>query len=321
MAKQRDPQSDTPSGTQSDLQEPLSDIQITKEMSVIHGSNQGLTGPLSSVKYQTAANSKVSFLTLPAELRCEVYSLILLRERPIDPWLTLFPGDTKLELGLGLLRVSKVVNSEACSLFYKRNCFDFSSESPENISSFLAHIGVHNASSIRHIITQFPMFQIGNDGKAELEDDGKVKLRQDSMNTLAIIQASCTSLSTLTISALSLEEQLFRLGDHKLATETLQLVDTRIRGISSLREIIAMVFEESMVSNSKPGHRDTIESLGWTIKHMNWEEYFGSESEDEDEYDGSHGFDHRYDNLDNYDFDLDPQQLLPGSEFRGSRYR
>ncbi|KAK1764239.1 hypothetical protein QBC33DRAFT_457687 [Phialemonium atrogriseum] len=241
----------------------------------------------------TIAETPTGFLSLPSELRNEIYELILLCQEPIDPCDEY--NRRQQQLTLGLLRTNKAVHDEASSLFYSRNRFDFTNATPEEVSLFIEKIGSSNAGCIRHILIEFPQFlHLGSDD---------VTLVEDSASILAIIQSGCANLSTLTTSIDStsaMESRLDGLDNYKVATEVLNLVDARFKAISSLQHIILEVYEDGPSDHI----RRAMESYGWT---MNTREYV-----EEDEGYSIGGFSdfedgYRYygDDSDDYDIDND----------------
>ncbi|KAJ5288045.1 hypothetical protein N7478_003731 [Penicillium angulare] len=126
-----------------------------------------------------------SFLSLPAELRNEIYKYLLVCRNPINPW------GTGHELASNLLSTNTTILYEASSLLYGNNCFDLTSLSPKLISEFLNAIGLVNASHLQCIRIDFPEFR-------NFEDEVSF---EDNLHTLAMIQAYCTNLKYITTTA------------------------------------------------------------------------------------------------------------------------
>ncbi|SPJ74501.1 uncharacterized protein FTOL_04232 [Fusarium torulosum] len=192
-----------------------------------------------------------SFLCLPGELRNAIYEIILLQSEPIDPWL-----GCGSQVPAGLFRVSKTVHREATLLFYSQNRFDFARCDPEELASFLRQIGTRNASSIRHIIIDFPKFLYLDPGDVTI--DGK------SVSILGNILSSCTGLSTLRTSLYSTSNMEFRLDNlehYGVATEALHLVNTHFKAIPSLAKIVLEVYEDGPSDYL----RRRMESYGWIL--------------------------------------------------------
>lgn len=98
-----------------------------------------------------------------------------------------------------------------------------------------------------------------------------------------------------------MEVRLDDLGNNKIATEALELVDSRFRNISSIEKIIVEVFEDG-----PSGHiRRRMESHGWVVnqnERVEEEERF-SDFDYDDDYDNGHGY--SSDDVDDYDIDND----------------
>jgi hypothetical protein len=228
-----------------------------------------------------------NFLSLPSELRNNIYEqLLVLQEpivRPTRPWSWYSPLRA---LHPELLLANKTVHREASSLLYAQNHFDLSMCTSEHVASFLDQIGRHNASHIRHICIDFPDFR----------DLGQpnVALKDDSVRILAKIQSDCTNLSTLTTSLDStnaMELKLDALDSPRIAGEALALVDARFRAILSLEEVVVEVYEDGPSVDI----RRKMEGYGWTIN--------ATERAEDSDFDRSFsdGDDYGYDYSDDYD--------------------
>lgn len=207
----------------------------------------------------TTANTTASFPSLPGEVQNSIYKLILLDQDPIDPR---HRYDEQQKLTLGLLRANKVVHDEASSLFYGHNRFDFTNIGANQVASFLEKIGSKNAGYIRHVLIHFPRFRY--------LDPGDIALQEAIISILSSIQSSCSSLSTLTTSLYStsaMELRLDNLDHYAVATEALELVNTRFRAIQSLQDIILNVYDDG-----PSGHiRARMKGHGWTISIREYE--------------------------------------------------
>ncbi|KAF5602479.1 hypothetical protein FPCIR_1820 [Fusarium pseudocircinatum] len=235
----------------------------------------------------------VSFFCLSGELRNAIYEIILLQSEPVDPWLR-----CGLQVLTGLFRVSKTVHHEASLLFYSQNCFDFAGRDAEQIASFLRQIGNHNASSIRHIIIDFPQF-------LHL-DPGDVTIDDESVSILGNILSRCTSLSTLRTSLHStrnMEVRLDNLDHYSIATEALHLVNTHFRAIPSLPEIILEVYEDGPSDSL----RRKMKSYGWVLSENPFEEeeYWDRRFSDIDSEDYGYGYYDDNNSYDDDDYDID----------------
>jgi len=249
----------------------------------------------------------LSFLSLPRELRDQIYELVLLHEESIDPWAGFF---SRQKLTPGLFRVNKATHNEAISLFYTWNCFDFTKGHSENIASFLEQIGRSNADCIRHIQIDFPRFFLEN---------GCITLDEDSISTLATLQSGCDYLGTLTMPRVSSTHvapiitsveavDIATATDPKVITEALELINTHIRSISSLQDIIVELYEDY---EDVPRYhiRGEMERLGWKIHQIGEAEFRDGLESDRDDYDddytGHWSYDDGDDDADDYDIDDD----------------
>lgn len=162
-------------------------------------------------------------------------------KHPLYPWFT--PSSRyhwRQNLATGLLHASKAVHREASSLFYGQNRFDFAYVSPERIISFLEKIGSNNASHIRHIIFNFPRFP-----SLYLDD---ITLDVDSVKILETIQKGCVNVRTLTMSlntATNMECIVYIFENRETITEALGLINSSLRAIPSLQDIIVEVSEKA----------------------------------------------------------------------------
>lgn len=121
------------------------------------------------------------------------------------------------------------------------------------LTSFLEYI------VLRRICIPFPTF---DDYHAR-----SVTLQKDSIRTMELICDKCTNLAILetTLEATAaVELSIDSLDNPRAAAEALALVDTRFKAISSLKEIIANVYDEIPSLDL----RDKMRSCGWTNHRM-----------------------------------------------------
>ncbi|KAF7870361.1 hypothetical protein EAF04_004107 [Stromatinia cepivora] len=208
-----------------------------------------------------------SFLSLPSELRNNIYEQLLVVEK-------IFPYGPFRPKGLtpGLLLTRKTIHDEASSVLYAQNVFVLS----WNTEPFLNQIGRRNASSILHIYIPFPYFDY-----LELHN---ITLKNESSRMLAKIQDYCTGLTTLETgvgTTDAMEFRLDRLENFNIVAEALALVDARFRAIPAIRNIIVNVYEEG------PFYiREEMKNHGWEINTNKWMEDVDSDkSFSDDEYD------------------------------------
>ncbi|KAF7868618.1 hypothetical protein EAF04_005149 [Stromatinia cepivora] len=197
-------------------------------------------------------DSKLNFFDLIIEIRLKIYKELLVVAKPISFDISFGRGhldaDAKESVGpsLQLLRVNKQIYFEATSILYRNNTFELScaeeSLTPtifrsKNPVHFLTQIGNRNASFIRHLGIYFPWFKTCKEGQTRLE--GKL---------LELIAAKCTCLTTIKMllwdnhrtdylrHQRSLQHEYVEIGN--ISAELLKLIDTELKKISSLTEII-----------------------------------------------------------------------------------
>lgn len=175
-----------------------------------------------------------SFLDLPRELRDQVYGHCLVGDKGslCPPFIPYF------EVTTGLFRVSKSVYREASCVFYSQNTINLSG--PESIVPYLKKIGSLNAEHIRRVLIAFPGFS-----SLEL---GHVALGDEFVDDLASIRCYCPHLHTVIINELyshSSHLDIYERSEKpEVLTEALSLVDSQLRTIPSLRNILINTSED-----------------------------------------------------------------------------
>ncbi|KAK8054618.1 hypothetical protein PG994_009685 [Apiospora phragmitis] len=227
--------------------------------------------PVATVVNKLAMESKnveeKPFFSLPREIRDQIYKLCLLSSETLQPlyaWSRMNKG-----FAIKLLRTSKTVHAEACSVFYGQNRFDFSDSFyfinvmdftnfalAKEVGSFLEKIG-SSAEYLGNAVIAFPQY-----ARIEL---GNTALAPQNMAIIASLRRRCPNLrnllTDLASTFINLEHQL--LGrERPLRHEALALVDAHFRSIPSLQHIIVQVHE---VHLSDDKFREDIERLGWTL--------------------------------------------------------
>jgi len=216
-----------------------------------------------------------NFLSLPSELRNNIYEQLLVLQQPITCPIRFWRRQLIRRAGatsaftLGLLRANKIIHFEASSILYGKNCFDLECRSSEDVALFLERIGRKNASYILHMNLDFPEFQY--------LDPTDITIQDDSIGILTKIQSDCINLKTLTLSLSSTDEMEARLDalDYpKIVVEALRLVNARFRAISSLQEIIVEVYEDGPNDHI----RREMKKHGWIINETKIDEPLDFES-------------------------------------------
>jgi hypothetical protein len=243
------------------------------------------------------ANMPTNLLSLPSEIRNNIYEQLLVLQEPVDPFNPWFRLTNLGALTPGLLLVNKAIHRETSSLLYAQNQFDFTQCTSESVTKFLDQIGRNNANYIRHIYIDFPEFNHLDMNNITLEDD--------SARILEKIQNDCIKLDTLTTSLRSTNDMELKLDalDHpKIVANAIALINARFRTILCLRDIVVEVYEDGPSKQI----RSAMENHGWTIRTRKNPEDIGScrsFTDSDDDYDD---YSDRYDyNDDEYDIDYD----------------
>lgn len=189
-----------------------------------------------------------SFLTLPCELRIKIYELCLSSTMFVDtsPWTRQCQ-----RLTIGLLCTNMTIHSEAMSVLYGQNRFDFAEQQIyQDATWFFGKIGTFNAAMIRHARVWFPQFHY--------RESNGVTLDQHSLTSINTIKNNCPNLKTILVSlySIAIREPV----NPKLAVGALEQVDFLFRMSPSLQEII---FEAD--KNHPSACMRSKMSFGWTI--------------------------------------------------------
>jgi len=226
----------------------------------------------------------MNFLDLPAEIRLQIYEELLVRSEPIIFRMSGFPPSPPLYLYKGayglcpaLLRASKSVYREASPLLYSRNRFDFSDSDliytmlklstnckSLALTSFFSQIGDKNTSFIRHLYIDFPTFRDHRPETTALEDN--------NIKTLELIRDKCTNIAILEMSLYDIWpfEYFKANGSLIVAEAALELLDTRFKAISSLKEVIVHIYRDPIAGNNL---QKKMRDCGWTVNVTILEEY------------------------------------------------
>jgi hypothetical protein len=225
--------------------------------------------------------SSTNFLSLPLEIRHQIYEHILIFPTQIMSWhlprnthshglceWTFSGWSTGLDheedttkfgsLTPGLLRTNKQIYHEAAGVLYGRNVFELYRDGLQSMKKFFELIGCTNASSIRHLRIEFPYINSLKAGEINLEDNG--------IKILELIKTKCTQLRTLTTelySTIDMEEHLAE-DTPETATAALEMVNCYFKTLFPLVKIIL----EVPTASKLPHVRKEIERLGWLQKNI-----------------------------------------------------
>jgi hypothetical protein len=219
----------------------------------------------------------MSFLSLPSELRVQIYTLILVQDEPLEfiacQGLTTLhnklsiAGPSRQAADTALLLVSKAIHAEAASILYGENIFIFSNgryayENPDAadiiavatvpcFASFAHRIGASNTRSLRHIGLCLPTAW-------ETAPDGSVAVHGEYAKSLEFIAASCPAVRTLELRS---RDYLF-LPSNPMTPEKLRAIDAVCT--PSLERIV-------ITSDENGPWFDEVERLRESIPGPRWE--------------------------------------------------
>lgn len=205
---------------------------------------------------------ETNILGLPIKIRSRIYQTVLYVSHP----LYLFQDTgSRVETfaperprrWLALLQVNRQVHQEAAEVLFGMNTFTLLDERrPQDIllKAFLICIGPVNSASLTHLSMDFPTLE----GPL-----GEMKLKEDSLQRLKLLQRHCTNLTTLEIS-LSVKHvrDLNQVaGDSpQLVNEALSQINSQLQTIPSLETIIVRITGPQPAVSTL----ECMRSLGWT---------------------------------------------------------
>ncbi|KAG4430265.1 hypothetical protein IFR05_014261 [Cadophora sp. M221] len=213
----------------------------------------------------------MNFFGLPKEIRLQIYSELLVLPEPIvfvadygPPSPPLFRSNRN-GLCPALLQVNKQAHSEASSLLYSNNRFRFpniftsrpSATDSAHIAPFLCQIG-SQASLIHCICITIPAFPTFYDSQQD-----RAMFHEAHIKNLELIRDTCTSITTLELSVPpDRANDVF--DDSPIAAETLDLLDTRLKAIPSLKETVVnfQIYDDEDLSDDR---MKKIRDRGWTV--------------------------------------------------------
>jgi hypothetical protein len=206
--------------------------------------------------------SAAGILSLPRKIRDRIYQTVLYISQPIylfqdsGPLVEIFtPGRPRR--WLALLQVNRQIHDEAAEVLFGINHFTLLDErQPQDrlLGAFLTCIGPVNSAWISRLSMDFP---------ALTSSTGGVKLKDDSLQRLKLLQNHCTHLTTLefSFSVKHIKDLSLLTGDSpQVQAEALSLIDSQLQTIPSLKTIIIRITGPEPVSSTV----HCMQSLGWT---------------------------------------------------------
>ncbi|KAK2756387.1 hypothetical protein FQN54_005279 [Arachnomyces sp. PD_36] len=215
----------------------------------------------------SAPSASIGFLSLPVELRDIIYKQVLILLRPVylfqdrgGPLGSFIPG--KPSQWRALLYVSRQISDEARVVLYSSNQFNIQ-EVPTKydqgrvLRSFLDCIGPTNTRLLSRLCVNFPATE-----KVEGQE-GKIRLREDALQWLQLLQRECPNLKTLETLVYSNDssELIEERDSTQLVRDVLLGIDGQFRAIASLDRIIVRVTS----GTPSPSVKEFLQGLGWAV--------------------------------------------------------
>lgn len=211
----------------------------------------------------TPNKQESNFFGLPREIRDSIYRRVLYVSHPLylfqdtGSQVETFAPD-RPHRWLALLQVNRQIHVEAAETLFGVNHFALLDEKrPKDdlLEAFLTCIGAANSASLSHLSVDFPGLECSAEG---------LKIKDDSLKRLKLLQEFCDNLKTLEISfSVKHVRELDQVTgeSQQRANEALSQINSQLRAISSLNTIIVRV------TGPKPAlsAMDCMRTLGWTI--------------------------------------------------------
>ena len=209
-----------------------------------------------------------AFFKLLPECRLEVYEKVLAVPHPL--YLFQEPGGRvetfapeKPTRWLAILHTNRAIYHEARPVLYSTNNFhlvDITEQQSSLLRSFISGIGPLNAASLSRICVNFPVTERVD------KQPGYVKLRDDSLQSLQLLQYQCKRLSTLEMIVHTQNSSAFRETD-EFILETFRLIDEHFKAMTSLKRIVVRIVLQDGVPTASA--RNSMEMLGWEVMPSN----------------------------------------------------
>lgn len=211
---------------------------------------------------QSFMMSSSNFLSLPINVRNNIYERVLAVPQPLHifqdtgcPVESFIPG--KPYQWLALLYTNRQISAEAKAALYRVNSFMFqdvdrrpSNDSP--LEAFIRSIGPSNAGSLSQLCINFPVTE---------NVHGEIKIREDSLRKLKLLQKECTNLTTLETLVFSESSKFLIEQNVNSVREIFWEINTQFRCISPLERIIVRIYTGSLSTSV----REFLQGLGWAV--------------------------------------------------------
>jgi len=212
---------------------------------------------------QPVGSAAINFFSLPGKARDNIYKRVLIVAHPL--YLFQDPGSRVETFAperpfrwLALLYTNRQMKSEAGAVLYGMSNFTFLDTTRQQVGllqAFLNCIGPVNASLLSHLCINFPVIE---------GQPGESKLREDSLQSLKLLQEKCINLTTLETHFYSNNSSgLTRMDQDNLQfiREALSQFDVQLKAIPSLDKIIVRVYG----GTPTPSVMEFMQGFGWVV--------------------------------------------------------
>ena len=215
---------------------------------------------------QPARSARITFFSLPREIRHKVYKRVLIVAHPVFLFqdagsrVETFAPDKPFQW-LSLLYTNRQMHSEAIPVLYGMNIFSLVDTTPQQaglLQSFLSCIGSMNAGLLSHICINFPVAE-SIEGQP-----GKFKLRDDSLQSLKLLREKCSYLTTLETFIHSKNSKGLIKTDQdnsQSIQDGLSQIDAQLKTIPSLNRVIVRIHDGTLT----PSVIELMQGLGWVV--------------------------------------------------------
>ena len=215
---------------------------------------------------QPAGSVVISFFSLPREIRNKIYKRVLIVAHPVFLFqdagsrVETFAPDRPFRW-LSLLYTNRQMHNEAISVLYGMNKFSLVDSTPQQVSllqTFLDCIGSVNAGLLSHLCINFPVAE-SIEGQR-----GKFKLRNDSLQTLKLLQeksTNLTTLETLLYGKNSMDVTETDQNNSQFIQDELAQIDAQLKAIPSLNKVIVKILGETPTLSVI----ESMQGLGWVV--------------------------------------------------------
>lgn len=209
----------------------------------------------------------MSFFSASREVRDRIYKMVLIIPHPVFLFqdtgsrVETFAPDRPHQW-LSLLYTNRQMHNEATLVLYGMNSFSLVDTTRQQIGllqAFVDCIGSVNAESLSYLYINFPVAEVIGD------PPGKVKLRDDSLQSLKLLQEKCTNLKTLDLCIHNKNSKVLiqtDQGNSRSMQDTLSQIDVQLKTILSLNEIIVRVRDATPIPTLVI---EAMQELGWVV--------------------------------------------------------